>query len=99
MQIAKAILVAGYGRQRPSKKEKDTMIQQVYDWKKIAANVREIFYVNSDDDPWGCNDVEARYMFDRLGGTMVIRHGEGHMGSDSFNQPYKEFPLLVKLIE
>ncbi|MEK7577324.1 MAG: hypothetical protein AAB492_01730 [Patescibacteria group bacterium] len=30
---------------------------------------------------------------------MIIRHGEGHMGSDSFKQPYKEFPFLVKLIE
>jgi hypothetical protein len=37
-------------------------------------------------------------MFDHLGGTLIVRHGEGHMGSDSFNQPYKEFPLLEKLI-
>jgi hypothetical protein len=32
-------------------------------------------------------------MFDHLGGTQIIKHGEGHMGSDTFKQPYKEFPL------
>ena len=38
-------------------------------------------------------------MFDNLGGELIIRHGEGHMGSDSFNQPYKEFPLLANIIK
>ena len=38
-------------------------------------------------------------MFDTFGGTLIIRHGEGHMGSNAMNQPYKEFPLLLKLIE
>lgn len=98
VQIAKAILVAGYARQRPGKKEKDMMIQNRYDWEKIKRNVRELYFINSVNDPWGCNDVEGRWMFDRLGGTLIINH-EGHMGSDTFKQPYKEFPLLVKLLE
>jgi len=34
-----------------------------------------------------------------FGGTLIIRHGEGHMGSDKFNQPYREFPLLEKILE
>ncbi len=38
-------------------------------------------------------------MFDHLGGTQIIKHGEGHMGSDTFTQPYREFPLLVQLID
>ena len=98
VKIAKAILVAGYGRQRPSKKEKDMMIQEIYDWDLIKSHVRDIYFINSVNDPWDCNDTEGRYMFDRLGGTLIINQ-EGHMGSDSFKQPYKEFPLLVKLIE
>lgn len=74
------------------------MIQDVYDWEKIKRNVRELYFINSVNDPWGCNDVEGRWMFDRLGGTLIINH-EGHMGSDTFKQPYKEFPLLLKLLE
>lgn len=38
-------------------------------------------------------------MLDHLGGMQIIKHGEGHMGSDKFKQPYKEFPLLIKLIQ
>lgn len=98
VEIAKAILVAGYGRQRPSKKDKDTMIQESYDWDKIRSHVKDIYFINSVNDPWGCNDIEGRLLFDRLGGTFIINN-EGHMGSDMYKQPYKEFPLLVKLLE
>lgn len=37
-------------------------------------------------------------IFKQTGGDLIIRHGEGHMGSEKFNQPYKEFPLLVNLV-
>jgi len=36
-------------------------------------------------------------MFDHLGGMQIIRH-EGHMGSTTHKQSYKEFPLLTQLI-
>ena len=97
--IRMAILVAGYARQKGERKVPELILQDDYDWKKIKKNVKEIIFINSDNDPWGCNDIEGRYMFDHLGGTQIILHGEGHMGSDTFKQPYKEFPLLVKLIE
>lgn len=96
--IRMAILVAGYARQKSEWKNPEKILQSSYDWKRIKRNVKEIIFINSDNDPWGCNDIEGRYMFDHLGGTLIIKH-EGHMGSDTFKQPYKEFPLLVKLIE
>ena len=65
---------------------------------KIKSNVKDIIFINSDNDPWGCDDKEGYYMFENIGGTLIVRHGEGHMGSNDFNQPYKEFPLLEKLI-
>lgn len=97
--IAKAILVSGYARQKGEWKQPEKILQDTYDWEKIKHNVQDIYFINSDNDPWGCNDIEGRYMYDHIGGTLIIRHGEGHMGSDSFHQPYTEFPLLVKLIE
>jgi predicted alpha/beta hydrolase family esterase len=96
--IRMAVLVAGYARQKGEWKNPEKILQHSYNWKKIKNNVREIIYINSDNDPWGCNDIEGKYMFNHLGGTLIIKH-EGHMGSDTFKQPYKEFPLLVKLIE
>lgn len=93
-----AVLVAGYARQRPADDgTPDPVIQASYDWQKIKDNCESFIFINSTDDPWGCNDIEGRYMFDQLGGTLVIRN-DGHFGSMSFNQPYKEFPLLHGLI-
>lgn len=93
VKIKQAILVAGFI-------DLDSKILQTsYDWNKIKSNIDDIIFINSDDDPWGCNDTQGKKMFDKLGGTLIIRHGEGHMGSSSYNQPYKEFPFLLKLIK
>lgn len=97
-RIRKAILVAGYARPKGSNPIPEAILQETYDWKKIKQNVVDIIFINSDDDPWGCDDKEGRYLFDHLGGTLIIKHGEGHMGSDTFNQPYKEFSLLEQLL-
>lgn len=107
VKIKRAILVAGYARklgkmETPLLKEledaAEPILQERYNWKKIKGNVEDIIFINSDNDPWGCDDKEGRYMLDHLGGTLIIPHGEGHMGSDAFNQPYTEFPLLKKLL-
>lgn len=96
--IHKAILVAGYA-QLKSQKDNPLILQKKYNWTKIKKNVKDIIFINSSDDPWGCNDKAGIYLFKNLGGTLIIREGEGHMGSDSFNQPYTRFPLLEKLLE
>lgn len=98
VKISQAILVSGFASPLPDDPESSRQILQKYDWEKIRSNVEDIVFINSDNDPWGCNDTKGREMFDQLGGTLIIRHGEGHMGSTKFNQPYKEFPLLLKLI-
>lgn len=98
-KISKVILVAGYARPKGKNKEKDLILQDVYNWKKIKSNVKDLIFINSNDDPWGCDDKEGLYMWNNLGGTLILRTGEGHMGSDIFNQPYKSFPLLEKLVE
>lgn len=96
-KIAKAILVAGFVE--PMDDNPEPILQENYDWKKIRSNVKDIVFINSDNDPWGCDDKQGRKMFDKLVGTLIIRHGERHMGSDKFDQQYKKFPLVVKLIE
>jgi hypothetical protein len=99
VKIKQAILVAGYARPKGPKKEPEKILQDHYSWKKISSHVKDIIFINSDNDPWGCNDVEGRYMLDTLGmGTLIIPKGKGHMGSDTFKQPFKTFPLLLRLI-
>lgn len=95
--IPKAILVAGYAH-RMQDEIQDAILQDGYNWEAIKSHVKDIVFINSVNDPWGCNAEQGRYMFDRLGGTQIIKN-EGHFGSDAYKQPYPEFDLLNKLID
>jgi uncharacterized protein len=92
--VAQALLVAGYST-RPNESE-EPVLQDAYDWAKIRANVRDLYFVNSVQDPYGCDAKQGRAMFDRLGGTLIVRD-EGHFGD--VGDPYPTFPLLDKLID
>lgn len=96
VQIRKAILVAGYCTSIG--KDSERMLQKEYDWKKIRQHCAGFVFINSDNDPWGCNDKQGRAMREKLGGKLLVLNGEGHFGSDTFKQPYKEFPLLLELL-
>lgn len=99
-KIKQAILVSGYARPKGENKDPEAILQESYNWKKIGDNAEDIIFLNSDNDPWGCTDIEGRYMLDQVGkGKLIVMKGEGHMGSDSFDQPYKEFPFLLNLID
>ncbi len=96
VQVAQAILVAGYS-EHPDDQMEDPVLQARYNWPKIKKNVKDIVFINSTNDPWSCDDVQGRIMFDQLGGTQIIRT-DGHFGSVPKNQEYNTFPLLKALI-
>jgi hypothetical protein len=91
--VAQAILVAGY--MTPPNTGDEPVLQARYDWERIRRNVRDIYFVNSVTDPYGCDAKQGRAMFDRLGGTQIIRD-EGHFGSPERDHP--TFDLLDRLI-
>jgi len=92
--VAQAILVAGYAT--PPNRSAEPVLQATYDWEKIRAHVRDICFVNSVRDPYGCDAQQGRRMFDQLGGTQIIRD-EGHFGD--VDDPYPTFELLDKLVD
>jgi len=96
IKIKQSILVAGYSMRLPGEAT-DPILQDAYDWEKIKAHSKNFVFINSVDDPWGCDDRQGRILFNHLGGTQVIRN-EGHFGSEGQNLPYTEFPLLRDLI-
>lgn len=69
-----------------------------FDWAAIRRSVQRITLINSDNDPWGCTDAQARPAAEKLGAEFVLAKGQGHMGSGTFNQPYREFPMLKELL-
>ena len=98
IKISQAILVAGF----PFYPGGDPILKSAYNWEKIKSNVDEMIFVNSDNDPYGHDDVDGRIMLEMLdkeGGIQIIMKGQGHMGTSEFNQSYKEFPLLLRLIK
>lgn len=96
VRVKLSVLVAGYSMQLPGE-EKDPILQDSYDWQKINKCSEDFVFINSVNDPWGCDDKQGRMLFDNLGGTQIIRN-EGHFGSESQDLPYTEFPLVRDII-
>ncbi len=99
IQIKQAILVAGFVQPTGYLEPFKPLLRDPYDWKTIQHRVQDFIAINSENDPWGCNDTQGRIMAEAMGGTLIIAFGEGHMGSHYYQQPYTEFPLLAKLID
>jgi predicted alpha/beta hydrolase family esterase len=92
--VRQSILVAGYSTQPNTSDE--PVLQDSYDWAAIKAHAGDVYFVNSPDDPYGCDDKQGRALFDRLGGTQIVRN-DGHFGD--YDQPFDTFPLLDRLID
>jgi hypothetical protein len=92
--VHQAIMVAGYAT--PPNTSAEPVLQERYDWDAIRVHVRDLYFINSVVDPYGCDVAQGRAMFDRLGGTLIIKD-EGHFGD--YDQPYPTFPLLDRLID
>lgn len=95
--VKKAVLVAGFIEDIGF--GVDPILQDSYDWKKIKKKCAEFVFINSDNDPYNCDDTQGRLMFDTLGGIQVIVSDAMHFGTDEYDDVCEEFPLLVKLIE
>jgi uncharacterized protein len=94
VRVSQAILVAGYSM-RPNTND-ELVLQTSYDWDLIKAHVRDVYFVNSVHDPYGCDAAQGRVLLDHLGGTQIVRN-DGHFGD--WNQDYPTFELLDRLID
>jgi predicted alpha/beta hydrolase family esterase len=93
------ILVAGFYQSLNDDGYSDLMLPSSFDWDEIKTKSDEFILINSDNDPWGCDDKQARPVAERLGARFILAKDQGHMGSGTFKQPYKEFPRLKKLLK
>jgi predicted alpha/beta hydrolase family esterase len=100
LPVKQIILVAAFFQYNHIPNYNEPILQKTYNWKKIAKNSKDLIVINADNDPWGCTDIVGKQLITYIKkGTLVMPKGEGHMGSDTYHQPYKEFPLLLKLID
>ena len=54
--------------------------------------------INSDNDPWDCDDKQARPTAKELGEKFVLAKNQGHMGPNAYKQPYRKHVLVEKLL-
>lgn len=92
-----SVLVAGYVESIHEDGALDPIQKTTYDWRAIKNNSKDFVFINSANDPWGCDDRQGKILFDHLGGTQVIKN-DGHFGSASKNLPYVQFPLVRDVI-
>ncbi len=96
ISIKRAILVSGFCE--PLGNPPEAILQETYNWKKIKRSCEEFIFINSYNDPWGCDEKQWTKMQQKLWWELILRN-EWHMGSIKFHQPYEKFPLLKVLIE
>lgn len=99
LTVKQVVLVGGFYEEIDEEGTSALMLPSSFDWELLKSKAHEYVLINSDNDPWGCNDVQARKASLGLGGTLIVPTGLGHMGSISFKQPMKKFSLLKKLLE
>jgi predicted alpha/beta hydrolase family esterase len=99
LPVKQVILVSGFYKSLNDNGYSDLMLENDYDWAAIKKSAKEIILVNSDNDPWGCNDEQARPVALKLNAPLIIATGQGHMGSGTYHQPHKEFAMLKRLIK
>ena len=105
VRIRQAILVAGFCT--PNELDdfwfegENPILQQDYNWDKIRNSVGQVICLNSDNDPYGCGIQKGQEIVDKIGSDkaqLILMKNQGHMGSDYFEQPYREFPYLLCLV-
>ncbi len=95
--VKQVVLVAGYYKKLAE--EAGSMLPpDGFDWQSTRPMAQQFVFINSDNDPWKCTDEQARDAAKALQSPLIVAFGQGHMGSGSFNQPYREFPLLTSLL-
>lgn len=94
LEVKHAVMVAGFMRPLPNTTEDHPSYPSGFDIPRIKQSCSTFTFIHSDNDPWGCDVAQGEYMRQSFGGNLIVCTGQGHFGSDSFNQPYKEFPLL-----
>jgi len=63
----------------------------------VKSKAKKFIFIHSDNDPY-CPLDHARYLSQKLNGTLIVKKGQGHF-SASNNPEYTKFPYLLELLE
>lgn len=101
VRINKAVLVSGPATignipdYFPYKRE---MVTPPFNWEKIKKSCDKFYFICSDNDKYQCGEENSKIFLENLGGEIILKHGQGHFNLE-VSPNYKEFPLLLEIIE
>jgi len=101
IKINKAILVSGpanIGTKPEYFVYKKSLVGSPFDWGKIKNSCNSFYFICSDNDTYQCGEDQAKILQENLGGELILKKGENHFNLEKGPQ-YKQFPLLLELIE
>lgn len=94
--INKVILVAGF-IDNLNWDVLDELFIHPFDWEKIKQKSKKIVLIHSDNDPYVPLE-HGKVLQKNLDAELIIKEGQKHFSVGSFGQEYKQFPLLLDLI-
>jgi predicted alpha/beta hydrolase family esterase len=74
------------------------MFLEPYDFPKIKTRSKKFVFIHSDNDPY-CPLDHAEHLANILDGKLIIKKGQKHFSMGTAGPQYKEFPVLLELIE
>ena len=100
-KISKAILVAGpvnMGTMPQYFIYKKSLLGDSFNWTKIKESCNKFYLIYSDKDPYDCGVDQGKIIQKHTGGELLLKNGQGHFNLEK-GPEYKQFPLLLDLIE
>lgn len=98
VRVDRCYLIAGFYVPVRDRAVSHRIIERNYDWPLIRSRIGKSVLINSDDDPWGCDDVQARPVAKALGADFHLIPGGQHLGSARDSVQLRRFPFLEQLI-
>jgi len=65
-----------------------------FDFKKINSKSLTWYFIHSDNDPY-CPLEHAEYLYEKIGGDLIVLPGQKHFSVGTFGEAYRQFPFLL----
>ncbi len=99
LSVKQVVLVSGFYQSIDDEGFSELMLPpEGFDFDRIRSSAHQLVFINSDNDPWGCTNIQAQPVAEALDAKFVLAKGQGHMGSAGFNQPVHELLILKELL-
>ena len=96
-KIRAAILVGAF-MDNLGEENLNGLFEEPFDFETIETHADKFIFIHSDDDPF-CPVEGAKYLADMLDAEFILKSGQKHFSVGTAGDAYKEFPLLLEVIE